>query len=223
MGKYFGTDGFRGEANVGLTVDHAFRIGRYLGWYYGKKNGKKARIVQRESQKPSQPALRQLAHRLEQGGGRQAGLRPGIGVPQRQAGETAPGVLQSLHHSGGQQGEVFPLRCLGHQDGLRPEVRPPVDQRHMAAEVRQIQSVLQGGVAATRHRHILPRVEGPVANGAERNPRQGVLTRQAQGPPAHAGGQDHRSGGIGAVVGDHLPGDAVPDLQHFLQLQPGAQ
>ncbi len=45
MGKYFGTDGFRGEANVGLTVDHAFRIGRYLGWYYGKKNGKKARIV----------------------------------------------------------------------------------------------------------------------------------------------------------------------------------
>ena len=45
MGKYFGTDGFRGEANVGLTVDHAFGIGRYLGWYYGKKNGKKARIV----------------------------------------------------------------------------------------------------------------------------------------------------------------------------------
>ena len=45
MGKYFGTDGFRGEANVGLTVDHAFRIGRYLGWYYGKKNNRKARIV----------------------------------------------------------------------------------------------------------------------------------------------------------------------------------
>lgn len=45
MGKYFGTDGFRGEANVGLTVEHAFRIGRYLGWYCGKKNGKKARIV----------------------------------------------------------------------------------------------------------------------------------------------------------------------------------
>ena len=43
MGKYFGTDGFRGEANVGLTVMHAFEIGRYLGWYYG--NGKKARVV----------------------------------------------------------------------------------------------------------------------------------------------------------------------------------
>ena len=38
MGKYFGTDGFRGEANKGLTVDHAFRIGRYLGWYYGQKH-----------------------------------------------------------------------------------------------------------------------------------------------------------------------------------------
>ena len=34
MGKYFGTDGFRGEANIDLTVEHAFKIGRYLGWYY---------------------------------------------------------------------------------------------------------------------------------------------------------------------------------------------
>ena len=34
MGKYFGTDGFRGEANVTLTVDHAFKVGRFLGWYY---------------------------------------------------------------------------------------------------------------------------------------------------------------------------------------------
>ena len=38
MGKYFGTDGFRGEANVALTVDHAFKVGRYLGWYYGKEH-----------------------------------------------------------------------------------------------------------------------------------------------------------------------------------------
>ncbi len=36
MGKYFGTDGFRGEANVVLTADHAFRVGRFLGWYYGQ-------------------------------------------------------------------------------------------------------------------------------------------------------------------------------------------
>lgn len=43
MGKYFGTDGFRGEANVDLTVMHAFEIGRYLGWYYGKEH--KARVV----------------------------------------------------------------------------------------------------------------------------------------------------------------------------------
>ena len=38
MGKYFGTDGFRGEANVGLTVEHAFKIGRFLGWYFGKEH-----------------------------------------------------------------------------------------------------------------------------------------------------------------------------------------
>lgn len=43
MGKYFGTDGFRGEANVDLTVEHAFKVGRFLGWYYGKDH--KAQIV----------------------------------------------------------------------------------------------------------------------------------------------------------------------------------
>jgi len=36
MGKYFGTDGFRGEANCNLTADHAFKVGRFLGWYYGQ-------------------------------------------------------------------------------------------------------------------------------------------------------------------------------------------
>ena len=46
MGKYFGTDGFRGEANVSLTVNDAFRVGRFLGWYYGKRHpGVKCRIV----------------------------------------------------------------------------------------------------------------------------------------------------------------------------------
>ena len=34
MGRYFGTDGFRGEANNNLTADHAYKIGRFLGWYY---------------------------------------------------------------------------------------------------------------------------------------------------------------------------------------------
>lgn len=43
MGKYFGTDGFRGEANVKLTVEHAFKVGRYLGWYYGQDH--KAKVI----------------------------------------------------------------------------------------------------------------------------------------------------------------------------------
>lgn len=45
MGKYFGTDGFRGEANVTLTSEHAYRIGRFIGWYYGAREGRKARVV----------------------------------------------------------------------------------------------------------------------------------------------------------------------------------
>ena len=43
MGKYFGTDGFRGEANEVLTVEHAFKVGRFLGWYYGREH--KAKVV----------------------------------------------------------------------------------------------------------------------------------------------------------------------------------
>ena len=45
MGKYFGTDGFRGEANKDLTFDHAIKIGRFLGWYYGTNQGKKAKVL----------------------------------------------------------------------------------------------------------------------------------------------------------------------------------
>lgn len=46
MGKYFGTDGFRGEANVVLNVEHAYKIGRFLGWYYGRgKQGKKCKVA----------------------------------------------------------------------------------------------------------------------------------------------------------------------------------
>ena len=45
MGKYFGTDGFRGEANKVLTFEHAIQIGRFLGWYYGARVGKKAKVV----------------------------------------------------------------------------------------------------------------------------------------------------------------------------------
>jgi len=46
MGKYFGTDGFRGKAGVVLTADHAYKTGRFLGWYFSRKyTGKRAKIV----------------------------------------------------------------------------------------------------------------------------------------------------------------------------------
>ena len=45
MGKYFGTDGFRGEANGNLTYEHAIKTGRFLGWYFGARLGKKAKVV----------------------------------------------------------------------------------------------------------------------------------------------------------------------------------
>ena len=45
MGKYFGTDGFRGEANINLTVEHAYKVGRYIGWYFNQKSSSRAKIV----------------------------------------------------------------------------------------------------------------------------------------------------------------------------------
>lgn len=55
MGKYFGTDGFRGEANVNLTVDHAFKVGRFLGWFYGKNHddGKSKVVIGKDTRRSS--------------------------------------------------------------------------------------------------------------------------------------------------------------------------
>ena len=58
-GKYFGTDGFRGEANIGLTSMHAYKIGRFLGWYFasplynGEKHGKRPRTVIGKDTRPT--------------------------------------------------------------------------------------------------------------------------------------------------------------------------
>ena len=43
--RYFGTDGFRGKANEGLDVEHAYKIGRFVGWYYGARQERKARVI----------------------------------------------------------------------------------------------------------------------------------------------------------------------------------
>ena len=45
MGRYFGTDGFHGEANKNLTVEHAYKVGRFIGWYYHQITGKKCKVV----------------------------------------------------------------------------------------------------------------------------------------------------------------------------------
>ena len=55
IGKYFGTDGFRGEANVNLTVEHAYKVGRFLGWFYGKnhENGKAKIVIGKDTRRSS--------------------------------------------------------------------------------------------------------------------------------------------------------------------------
>ncbi len=53
MGKYFGTDGFRGEANVNLTVDHAFKVGRFLGYYFGKDGHRPQIVIGKDTRRSS--------------------------------------------------------------------------------------------------------------------------------------------------------------------------
>lgn len=53
MGKYFGTDGFRGEANVKLTVEHAYKVGRYLGWYYKKECHRPQIVIGKDTRRSS--------------------------------------------------------------------------------------------------------------------------------------------------------------------------
>ena len=55
MGKYFGTDGFRGEANKDLTAEKAFKVGRYLGWYYGRmhEDGKAQIAIGKDTRRSS--------------------------------------------------------------------------------------------------------------------------------------------------------------------------
>ena len=53
MGKYFGTDGFRGEANIDLTADHAFKIGRFLGHHYKQKNAEAKIVIGKDTRRSS--------------------------------------------------------------------------------------------------------------------------------------------------------------------------
>ncbi|MCQ2491687.1 MAG: phosphoglucosamine mutase [Lachnospiraceae bacterium] len=53
MGKYFGTDGFRGEANVTLTVDHAFKVGRFLGYYFGQDGHRPQIVIGKDTRRSS--------------------------------------------------------------------------------------------------------------------------------------------------------------------------
>ena len=53
MGKYFGTDGFRGEANIDLTADHAFKVGRFLGWYYQQHNNEAKIVIGKDTRRSS--------------------------------------------------------------------------------------------------------------------------------------------------------------------------
>ena len=67
MGRYFGTDGFRGEANVDLTADHAYQVGRFLGWYYGelkRRAGDETPVVVRDGTQQAETGRKKVGAML---------------------------------------------------------------------------------------------------------------------------------------------------------------
>jgi len=69
MGKYFGTDGFRGEAGKDLTAEHALKIGRFLGWYYGQEGDKVKIVIGRDTRESGEMFEKALADGIIASGG----------------------------------------------------------------------------------------------------------------------------------------------------------
>jgi len=69
MGKYFGTDGFRGEAGVDLTSSHAYKIGRFLGWYYKKDSRRVRGVIGKDTRRSSYMLEYAIAAGIAAGGG----------------------------------------------------------------------------------------------------------------------------------------------------------
>ena len=118
MGRYFGTDGFRGEANRTLTADHAYRIGRFLGWYYGelrsqRGDGSQARVViGKDTRRSSYMFEYALVAGLTASGAEACMLHV----------TTTPSVAYVTH-----------MDDFGGANGVPPQPQPVLRQRHQAA------------------------------------------------------------------------------------------
>ena len=123
MGKYFGTDGFRGEAGITLTADHAYKVGRFLGWYYNalrERNGDTdpARIViGKDKKKP----MSELAAPLK--------IYPqvleNVRVTDKKAAQNDPAVQEAVNTVAEALGDTG--RILVRESGTEPVVRVMVE------------------------------------------------------------------------------------------------
>ena len=142
MGKYFGTDGFRGEANVTLTADHAFRIGRYIGYLFSKNRPCRV-VIGKDTRRSSYMLEYALVAGLTASGGEAYLLHvtttPSVAYATRTDGFDCGIMISASHNpyydngiklisaSGEKMSEAVTCEIEAYLDGNRPE--PPLAQR----------------------------------------------------------------------------------------------
>ncbi|MCQ2516788.1 MAG: phosphoglucosamine mutase [Saccharofermentans sp.] len=162
MGKYFGTDGFRGKANVDLTIDHAVKIGRFLGWYYGQnhEDGRAKIIIGKDTRRSSYTLEYALACGITSSGSDAYLLHvtttPSVSYCCR-TGEFDCGVMISASHNPYFDNGIKIMRASGQK--IEPEIEEKIEA-YIDGEIDELPLAQGDGIgnvvdyAAGRNRYI---------------------------------------------------------------------
>lgn len=151
MGKYFGTDGFRGEANVQLTAEKAFKVGRYLGWYYGTKHpdGKAKIVIGKDTRRSSYMLENALSAGLTSSGADALLLHvtttPSVSYVVRTDGFDC-GVMISASHNPFYDNGIKIMRANGQK--IEPEIEEQIE-RYIDGKVEEIPYATREAIGKT--------------------------------------------------------------------------
>ena len=124
MGKYFGTDGFRGEANKDLTVEHAYKVGRYIGWYFGRNKDHAQVVIGKDTRRSSYMLEYALVAGLTASGADVSLMHvtttPSVAYITRTDGFDC-GIMISASHNPYYDNGIKVLDCNGHKMDARVE------------------------------------------------------------------------------------------------------
>ena len=151
MGKYFGTDGFRGEANVQLTAEKAFKVGRYLGWYYGSmhEDGKAQIVIGKDTRRSSYMLEDALASGLTSSGADALLLHvtttPSVSYVVRTGGFDC-GVMITASHNPFYDNGIKIMRANGQK--IEPEIEEKIEA-YIDGEIDELPYATREGIGRT--------------------------------------------------------------------------